>query len=283
MTHDTSVARDNADDENNEELNTSSHPIPTRGPQFIIQEDTPSPPAHDDTPLLSSSSRQNYSAIIKPPIVTINDGLESSLRPAPVVRLTDIREEDENGLTVSLPASLSPPPEQEGIRPAGAQSHRQLPITDLDEDDDDTYQAKLLAMQQEARRRRKIRRTISGALDITEDLGVAILGSENLSRACDHVPSTPQPSTPVQSRRTSSGILCSVCVVGAHVRMYFMYSTYVHTVHTCTVHTYYVHTYSAYMYCIYSTYIQSHIHPNFVYLYALFTHSGHVIICVKFV
>jgi sodium/potassium/calcium exchanger 6 len=204
MTHDTSVARDNADDENNEELNTSSHPLPTRGPQFIIQEDTPSPPAHDDTPLLSSSSRQNYSAIIKPPIVTINDGLESSLRPAPVVRLTDIREEDENGLTVSLPASLSPPPEQEGIRPAGAQSHRQLPITDLDEDDDDTYQAKLLAMQQEARRRRKIRRTISGALDITEDLGVAILGSENLSRACDHVPSTPQPSTPVQSRRTSS-------------------------------------------------------------------------------
>ena len=227
MTHGTSGGQDSdngEDTEEDEELNTESKPL--IGPKSNVSIDVDdSPPPQDSTPLLvSSDQHHNYSTIAN----STQPGLDSGMQTGQTNRLFRIteEEEEERGLTASMPTSLSPPPEDYRLQKGAARSYRHIPVTDADDEDDDTYQAKLLAMQKEARRKRKIRRTISGALDITEDVGVAILGSENLSKVCDHVPPTPQPSTPRASPRSSIGtrvhvLVCALCV---YVHKYSMYT-----------------------------------------------------------
>ena len=223
MTHGTSGEHNSDHDEEteeDEELNTESKPL--LGPKPNVSIDVAnSPSLQDTTPLLvSSKQHHNYSTLANSTQPRTDPSLDSTVRTARTNRLHKItEEEDEGGLTVSLPSSLSPPPEDYHLQKGAARSYRHIPVTDADDEDDDAYQAKLLAMQKEARRKRKIRRTISGALDITEDVGVAILGSENLSKVCDHVPPTPQPSTPRASPRSSIGMyvrtctcVCTMCV-----------------------------------------------------------------------
>ena len=77
------------------------------------------------------------------------------------------------------------------------------------------YQLKLYNQQKLARRqRRRFRKTVSGALDITEDITVAVLGNPQLSAACHHTADSTVPSeapTPPPSRMPSSGtVACSV-------------------------------------------------------------------------
>ena len=134
---------------------------------------------------------------------TVNDLERSFQTPQPTI-LED--EEDENQLTASLPSTL-------GLHQAEAGTGQEwrgrgvFPLTDTG-DNDETFQAKLLAVRKEARHRRKLRKTISGALDITEDVSVALLGNPNLAEACHHSPAASQPESPRPSvsQPTSQGV-----------------------------------------------------------------------------
>ena len=183
-------------DDEDEELNTGQNPAVAANASIAPQVDTSkaaSPPQPDDTtPLLTAASpRRAYHAV---PLRVAADDLQRSLQhPPPMI----LEEEEENQLTASLPSSLghnslhvetTPVRKEEGI----------FSLTDAG-DDDETFQAKLFAVRKEARHRRKLKRTISSALGITEDVSVALLGNPNLAEACHHSPTPSRSDTPTPS------------------------------------------------------------------------------------
>lgn len=197
--------------DNDEELNTEQRPLLAANNKSALQQDRSTAEAHplpdDSTPLLDSASlRRDYRTVspmfginseqenLRPvsPRVAINSDLERSLHTSQPTIWED--EEDENQLTASLPSSLVLRP-SEAVTGQGWRERGVFPLTDTG-DDDETFQAKLLAVRKEARHRRKMRKTISGALDITEDVSVALLGNPNLAEACHHSPAASRSDTP---------------------------------------------------------------------------------------
>ena len=203
--------RSSSSDEN-AELNTEQRPLVTANrssapPQVDNSKGVARPSPDDTTPLLNSASpRRDYHSV--PPRGTIN-GLERSLQHAPPRVL---EEEEEDQLTATLPASLGHSSSQVETRPA-QREQRVSPLTDTG-DDDETFQAKLLAVRKEARHRRRLRKTISGALDITEDVTVALLGNPNLAEACHHSPAASRTDTPTPSDSPppTQGVFLLICV-----------------------------------------------------------------------
>ena len=178
-----------------EELNTEQRPLldanASSAPLVDESKAERHPSPDDSTPLLvSAGPRRDYHTVT--PRGSIND-LQRSLQHPPLAIFEE--EEEENQLTASLPSSL-------GHSTAHVETRRReegaFPLTDTG-DEDETFQAKLFAVRKEARHRRKLRKTISGALDITEDVTVALLGNPNLAEACHHSPATSRSDTPAPS------------------------------------------------------------------------------------
>ena len=178
-----------------EELNTERRPLlsanTTSAPPVDDSKAERSPSPDDSTPLLDSAGpRRDYHTV--PSWGNINDLQRSLQHPSPAI-FED--EDEENQLTASLPSSL-------GRSASHVETRRReegaFPLTDTG-DDDETFQAKLFAVRKEARHRRRMRKTISGALDITEDVTVALLGNPNLAEACHHSPAPSRSDTPAPS------------------------------------------------------------------------------------
>lgn len=196
-----------------EELNTGQKPSVTANASSAPQVDTSKaaspPPPDDTTPLLldSASPRRAYLAV---PLSGATNDLQWSLQhPTPTI----FEDEEENQLTASLPSSLghnslhvetTPVRKEEGM----------FSLTDTG-DDDETFQAKLFAVRKEARHRRRLKRTISSALGITEDVSVALLGNQNLAEACHHSPAPSRPDTPTPSDTppTTQGVFVAYVAV----------------------------------------------------------------------
>ena len=195
------------DGDEDEELNTGQKPPVAANASSAPQVDTSKaaspPPPDDTTPLLHSASpRRAYHTV---PVRSAADDLQRSLQhPHPTIFE---EEEEENQLIASLPSSLghnSLHMETTPVRKEGGM----FSLTDTG-DDDETFQAKLFAVRKEARHRRKLKRTISSALDITEDVSVALLGNPNLAEACHHSPTPSRsdtPPTPSDTPPTTQGV-----------------------------------------------------------------------------
>ena len=139
--------------------------------------------------LVSAGPRRDYHTVAPR---SINDLQRSMQYPPPAIFE---EEEKENQLTASLPSSL-------GHSTAHAETRGKeegaFPLTDTG-DEDEMFQAKLFAVCKEASHKRRLRKTISGTLDITEDVTVALLGTPNLAEACHHSPAPSRSDTPAPS------------------------------------------------------------------------------------